>query len=148
MRKKKEDRLKGDKMRDLIIMVYLNNKYDKDKNQISWLKQNLGYSTGGLYNALDESGYFERTPKEIRLTQKGANYLNKHLLPQYTVFYPIGYFLIILGFVFLFQWYFWTYAQTISIVPWYSAIMIIATGIIIRFFFLRLAHLIMKRKKV
>lgn len=135
-------------MRDLILMVHLNNKYDKEKNEISWLKKNLGYSTGGLYGALDESGYFARTPKEIRLTEKGANYLNKYILPQYTVFHPLGYFLVILGFVFLFQWYVWTYAQTITIVPWYSGIMMIVTGIAVRFFFLRLVHLVMKRKSV
>lgn len=66
MSKRKEEKLKGDKIRDLILIVYLNNKYDKDKNRIPWLKEKLGYSTGGIYNALDESGYFERTSDAIR----------------------------------------------------------------------------------
>jgi hypothetical protein len=145
--KKEEEKLKGDKMRDLILMVYLNNKYDKDKNRIPWLKEKLGYSTGGLYNALDESGYFERTSDGICLTEKGINYLNKQILPQYTAFYSVGNLLITLGFVFLLQWYFWTYTQTPIIIPWHSAIIIIAGGILVRFFFLRLNHLIMKMKK-
>jgi len=145
--KKKEEKLKGDKLRELILMVYLNNKYDKDKNRIPWIKEKLGYSTGGLYHALDDSGYFERKKDEIHLTEKGTNYLNKQLLPQYTAFYPIGNFLIILGFVFLLQWYFWAYAQTTIIIPWYSAVIVIAAGILVRFFFLRLIHLIMKMKK-
>lgn len=145
--KKKEEKLKGDKLRDLILMVYLNNKYDKDKNRIQWLKEKLGYSTGGLYHALDNSGYFERKKGEIQLTEKGTDYLNKQILPQYTAFYPIGNVLIILGFVFLLQWCFWTYKQTVMLIPWYSAVIVIALGIFVRFFFLRLNHLIMKMKK-
>jgi len=145
--KKKEKKLKGDKLRELILVVYLNNKYDKDKNRIPWLREKLGYSTGGLYHALDNSGYFEREKDGIHLTEKGTNYLNKQILPQYTALYPIGDFLIILGFVFLLQWCFWTYAQTVTLVPWYSAIIVIAGGIFVRFFFLRLSHLIMKMKK-
>jgi hypothetical protein len=146
--RKAESKLKGDKLRDLILVVYLNNKYGKDKNTMPWLKKKLGYSTGGLYHALDDSGYFERTADEIRLTEKGTNYLNKEILPQYTAFNPIGNVLIILGLVFLLQWYMWTFAQTSVIVPWYSAIIVIAAGIVIRFFYLRLAHWIIKTKKI
>jgi len=145
--KKEEEKLRGDKLRDLILMVYLNNKYDKDKNRISWLKEKLGYSTGGLYHALDNSGYFERKKEDIYLTEKGTNYLNKQILPQYTVFNPIGNLLIILGFVFLLQWYSWTYAHKPVVIPWYSALIAIALGILVRFLFLRLVHSIMKRKK-
>jgi hypothetical protein len=145
--KKKEEKLRGDKLRELIILVYFNNKYDKDKNRISWLKEKLGYSTGGLYSALDESGYFERKHDEINLTEKGINYLNKHILPQYTVFNPISNFFIILGFVFLLQWYFWTYTNTPMIIPWYSALMTIAIGLIIRFSFMRISYWIMKSRK-
>lgn len=147
MSEKKEKKLRGDKLRELILLVYFNNKYDKDKNRVPWLKEKLGYSTGGLYNALDNSGYFERKKDEINLTEKGTNYLNKHILPQYTVFYPIGNFLIILGLVLLFQWYLWTYANTPMIFQWYSASIIIAGGIIIRVFFMRLSYWIMRKKK-
>jgi len=145
--KKKGEKLKGDKLRDLILMVYLNNKYDKDKNRIPWLKEKLGYSTGGLYHALDNSGYFERVKDEIRLTEKGTNYLNKQILPQFAFFNPIAYFLIILGFIFLYQWYFWTYGHVNTIIPWYSALFAIAIGVFFRFFSLRLTHWIMKMKR-
>ena len=142
-----EEKLRGDKLRELILLVYFNNKYDKSKNKASWLKENLGYSTGGLYNALDNSGYFDRKADEISLTQKGVNYLNKHILPQYTVFNPVGNFFIVLGLVFLWQWFQWTYANTPIIFPWHYAVMIIAGGIIIRFFMMRINYWTMKKRK-
>lgn len=145
--KRRKKSFRGDKLRELILLVYFNNKYDKDKNRMPWLKENLGYSTGGLYHALDNSGYFEKNKDEISLTEKGTNYLNKHILPQYTVFYPIGNLLIILGLVFLLQWYLWTYVNTLMIFQWYSAIMVIAGGIVVRFFLMRLSYWMMKRKK-
>jgi hypothetical protein len=145
--KEKEEKLGGDKLRELILLVYFNNKYDKNKNKISWLKENLGYSTGGLYNALDNSGYFERKADEINLTQKGTNYLKTQILPKYTAFYPVGNFLIILGIVFLWQWLLWTYANTPVIIPWYSATMVIVGGTIIRFFLMRLNYWIMRNRK-
>jgi hypothetical protein len=145
--KRKEEKLKGDKLRDLILVVYLNNKYDKDKNRIPWLKEKLGYSTGGIYNALNDSGFLERTGDEIYLTEKGTDYLNKQILPHYTAFNPLGNFLIVLGLVFLLQWYSWTYSHVAAIVPWYSAIIIIGAGILVRFLFLRIVHLMMKMSK-
>jgi hypothetical protein len=137
--KKKEEKLRGDKLRELILLVYFNNKYDKDKNKIPWLREKLGYSTGGLYNALDDSGYFDRKQDEINLTEKGIDYLNNHILPQYTIVYPICNAVIILGFVLLLQWYFWTYTKAAMIFPWYSALMIIAMGLTIRFLFMRMS---------
>ncbi|MEM2249423.1 MAG: hypothetical protein QXP16_01860 [Candidatus Bathyarchaeia archaeon] len=147
MKKRKDEKLRGDKLRDLILFVYLNNKYGGEKIKLSRLKEKLGYSTGGLYSALDESGYFESRGEEIRLTEKGEAYLRKHILPQYTVFYPIGNFLIILGLVLLLQWYLWTYLQTPMIFQWYSALMIIAGGIILRVFFMRLVYWVMVHRK-
>lgn len=148
MKRREKDELKGDKLRELILLVYLNNKYDKEKNKVPWLKEKLGYSTGGLYHALDESGYFERKGDEIKLTEKGIRYLNKQLLPQYTVFYPIGNFLIILGCVFLLQWYLWTYANIPMIFQWHSAVIVIVGGVVLRFFFLRIVYLVMSHRKI
>ena len=147
MNKGKQEKLKGDKLRELILLVYFNNKYDKSKNKISWLKENLGYSTGGLYSALDYSGYFERKGDEINLTEKGSSYLKREILPHYTVFNPIGNFFIMIGLFLLFQWYLWTYSKTLLIFQWYSALLIIAGGIVVRFFFMRLTYQIMKRQK-
>lgn len=144
---KKEEKLRGDKLRELILLVYLNNKYDKEKNRVPWLKERLGYSTGGLYSALDNSGYFERKNDEINLTERGISYLKKQILPQYNALNPMGNFLIVLGLVFLLQWYLWTYANTSMIFPWYTGAVTIATGIIVRFFFLRLGYWIIRNRK-
>lgn len=134
-------------IKDLILMVHLNSKYDKDKNRVPWLKEKLRCSSGELYSALDQSGYFKRTHNGIALTEKGTSYLNNQILPSYTAFYPLGQLLIALGFVLLMQWYFFTYTQITLIVPWYSSVTIIAGGIFVRFFLLRLNYLIMKTKK-
>lgn len=147
MSEKKDEQLRSDKLRDLILIVYLNNRFDKEKNRIPWLKEKLDYSTGGLYSALDNSGYFERKTDEIVLTEKGMTYLNKHILPQHTAFYPFGNILIILGFIFLLQWIYWTYFQITMFVPWYSAVIIIAAGVLIRFFYFRFNYWFMKRTK-
>jgi len=80
---RKEDSIKGDKLRDLILLVYLNNKYGLGKKiKISKLKEFLGYSTGGLYNALDESGFFIRKGDGIALSASGETYAGKKLLGQ------------------------------------------------------------------
>jgi len=147
LKRRKNEKLRGDRLRDLILLVYLNNKYGGEKIKLSWLKEKLGYSTGGLYSALDESGYFERKGDEIRLTEKGKAYLREHILPQYTVFYPIGNFLIILGLVLLLQWYLWTYLHTPMIFQWYSAVIVIAGGIILRVFLMRLVYWVMIHRK-
>ena len=89
-KEKKEDLVKGDKLRDLILLVYLNNKYGKEKNEIPELQEILNYSTGGIYGALDFSGYFQRSPVGIELTEKGKDYLTKKILPQYNAFNPFG----------------------------------------------------------
>jgi len=128
-------------------LVYLNNKFDKGKNDISVLKETLEYSTGGIYSALDSSGYFDRTISSIQLTEKGKEYLTSRILPQYSTFNSLGFLMIILGLVTLFQWAEWTYYGTAIIIPWYSAILMITMGFIVRFFVLRIYHQIIKRKK-
>ena len=139
--------VKGDKLRDLILLVHLNNKYGKDKNEISTLKKILGYSTGGIYHALDNSGYFNKTPNEIQLTEKGEKYLNKKILPRYSIFNSIGNAFIILGFISILQWISWTYFQHAWINPWYSGLSLIVGGFILRFFILRLQYWVTNRKK-
>jgi len=50
---KKKDLIKGDMLRELIFLVYLNNKYGLGKRiRISKLKDFIGYSTGGIYLSL------------------------------------------------------------------------------------------------
>lgn len=148
MGNRKEESLRGDKLRELIFWVYLHNKYEKDKIRMSFLKEKVGYqSPGGLYSAIDSSGYFDRKNDEITLTQKGVDYLNKQILPQYKVFNPVGNLLIILGLTFLLQWYFWTYHNNPLVIPWYSAIICVAIGIVVRVFFMRIGYWIMKHSE-
>lgn len=146
--KRKEENLRGDKLRELILWVYLHNKYENDKIKMSFLKEKVGYhGPGGLYSAINFSGYFDRENDEITLTKKGVDYLNKQILPQYKVFNPVGNFMIILGLVFLLQWYFWTYLHTPWVTPWYSAITCVALGVFVRGFFMRVVYWIMKHSE-
>jgi hypothetical protein len=145
---RKEKNLRGDKLRELILWVHLHNKYEKDKIRMSFLKEKVGYqSPGGLYSAIDTSGYFDRKNDEIILTEKGVNYLNKRILPQYQAFNPVGNFLIVLGLTFLLQWYFWTYLNNPLVIPWYSALICVASGIAVRVFFMRIGYWIMKHRR-
>jgi len=142
-----KDLLKGDKLRDLILLVHLNNKYGKGRNDTPELKEILGYSTGGIYNALNESGFFERRTDGLHLTNKGEDYLRGRILPQYDIFKTMGLTFVFLGFVFYLQWFQWTYKQTNLVFPWYSALSIIALGIFMRFFILRTKYFLVKRRK-
>jgi hypothetical protein len=144
---KEKDLLKGDKLRDLILLVHLNNKYGKGKNDISELKDNLGYSTGGIYSALDSSGYFERKTTGIYLTQKGEAYLQKYVLPQYDIFKIIGYTISFIGFILIFQWFEYTYFKVFLFFPWYSDIGFVVLGVLLSFFMLRLKYYVFKKKK-
>lgn len=144
---KTEELVKGDKLRDLILLVHLNNKYGKGKNEIPALKEMLEYSTGGIYGALNDSGYFERTLDEIRLTEKGETYLNKKILPRYDILRSTGNILIVIGAVFIFQWINWTYLQKVTIMPWHFGLIVLISGVVFRFLGLRIDYWVIKRKK-
>jgi hypothetical protein len=146
-KEKTEELVKGDQLRDLILLVDLNNKHGKGKNEIPALKEILNYSTGGIYHALNNSGYFERTTEGIQLTEKGKKYLEKKILPRFTILHPIGNFLIFIGVAFLFDWFAWNYLSIALVAQWYSGIIGIVCGIIVRFYFLRLYYWIVKRTK-
>jgi hypothetical protein len=146
-RQKSEEKLRGDKLRDLILSVHLNNKYGKGNNEIPALREILGYSVGGIYNALDSSGYFRRKPDRIELTIKGEEYLKNKILPQYSIINSVSNVLIVLGFVFLIQWIEWNYLDYPLILPWYSWLTLVGGGFFIRFFTLRLNYWFIKRRK-
>jgi hypothetical protein len=142
-----KEKLRGDKLRELILLVHLNNKYGKGRNEIPALKEILGYSTGGVYNALDSSGYFERTANSIQLTELGKKYLNREILTPYKISNSVGNVLIIAGFVFLLQWIEWTYLNYALILPLWFALLAIGGGAFVRFFILRLEYWLIKRNK-
>ena len=134
-------------MRDLILLVYLNNKYGKGKNDIPELKEILGYSTGGIYSALDSSGHFERTPTGIKLTGKGEDYLKGRILPQFSIYTTLGDVLVLLGAVFLIQWIERAYLDYNMIFPWHFSFLLIGLGLFVRFFILRFYRFVIKRRK-
>jgi hypothetical protein len=144
---KAEEKLKGDKLRDLIFLVYLNNKYGKGENKISELEEIAGYrSPGGVYHALDSSGYFDRDKGEIKLTELGTKYLNSKILGEFRLANTVGNALIIISLVSLLQWIYWTYFHVI-IMQWYAFIPLLAGGLFIRFFVLRINYWIIKKQR-
>ncbi len=145
---KGEDKLKGERLRDLIFMVYLNNKYGKGKNKISELEEIVGYkSPGGIYHALDSSGYFERNGDEIKLTKLANELLNKRILSEYNLANSTGNMIIIISLVLILQWVDWTYFNRAMIVQWYAFLPLLIGGLFIRFFLLRLNYWIIKKQR-
>lgn len=148
MRRGEKEKVRGDMLRELIFLVYLRNKYDlKPDVRVSTLKNLLGYSAGGLDYALKYSGFFETKGDEIRLSKKGEDYVRKQLLPTYKAFNPIGYFLILLGFLFILQWYMFENFNTSIIFGWESGLLLIIGGFILRFWFLPLLYWTLKALK-
>lgn len=130
----KKDLIRGDKLRDLILLVYLNDKYGLGKRvEVSKLKRFLGYSTGGIYNALDESGYFARKGDEILLSDKGEKYVRKELMQWYRVLYPTGYLIVFLGIILVAHWYLYTYHNVFLLFDWSVGFACIAGGLTVRF---------------
>jgi hypothetical protein len=146
MAKKKDGLVRGDKLRNVIYYVYLHNQFSKDKIKVADLKKTVGYSTGGVYGAF-ESGYLEKKNDEIFLTPKGEIYVKDKILPQFSMYKSMSNVLIVLGGVFLLQWFEWAYLDFPLILPWHAAILIIGLGLFLRFFVLRLSFLIMRKTK-
>jgi len=145
---KGEEKLKGERLRDLIFMVYLNNRYGKGKNKISELEEIVGYSSpGGIYHALDSSGYFERNGNVIKLTEKGDKLLKNKILAEYNLANTTGNALVIIALVLLLQWVDLTYFNYAMILQWYAIIPLLVGGLVIRFFMLRINYWIIKRQK-
>lgn len=147
---RKSDLIKGDKLRELILLVYLNDKYWLDKRiEVSNLKKFLHYSTGGIYNALDESGYFERKGNEITLSDRGKRYAIKELMQRYRVLYPLGYFLLFFGIILIIHWYLLTYHRIFLFFDWTVGLSFIVCGLLLRFAMPALTFWFLKiRKKV
>ncbi len=147
MSDKKESRKKvrGDLLRELIFLVYLRNKYDaKPDVRISTLKKLLGYSAGGIDYALKYSGFFEIHLDQVKLSEKGKEYVKRELLPQYRILNPIGYFFILMGVLIFLQWYMATYLNRVIFFDWWTGISIIIIGLILRFFLLPLIYWTLK----
>lgn len=144
-RKEKGEKVRGDLLRELIFLVYLRNKYDaKPDVKISTLKRLLGYSTGGIDYALKYSGFFEIYHDQVKLSEKGKEYVKRELLPQYRILNPIGYFLILMGVLIFLQWYLATYFDTVISFDWWTGVSVIIIGLILRFLLLPLIYWTLK----
>lgn len=140
--------IRGDKLRDLILLVYLNNKYGLGtKVDVSKLKDYIGYTRTGLATALSESAYFIRKGDEITLTDAGERYVKKVWMPYYRAFNPIAYFFIFLGLILLTQWYLLTYNKILLSVDWYAGVALIAGGLLIRFALLPASYWLLKFRR-
>jgi hypothetical protein len=144
---RKDQKLRGDKIRDLLLLIYLNEKYGGGKVRISALKETLGYSTGGIYNALDESGYFMRRGDVVTLSQSGQEYVKKQWIPYLQVVNPFSYFLIFIGSLLFMSWFLRTYYSIILVFGWYEGLLTIAVGLILRFAFSRIMYWFYKLRK-
>jgi hypothetical protein len=89
--------VRGDKLRDALLFVYMHNRFSKDKIKVADLKKIVDYSAGGAYSAF-ESRYLEKTGDEIYVTEEGEDYVKNRILPQYDVYKSYGNILLILGF--------------------------------------------------
>jgi hypothetical protein len=144
--KKKE--LRGEKLRKLIFLVYLNNTYGKGSTNISELEEIVGYSSpGGVYDALNNSGYFERSVNGVVLTELGRKYLEREILTPYKIVNTVSYAFMFFGAFLIVQWADWTFAKNLVIIPWYSGLSIICAGLAIRFLLIRFNYWVVKKTK-
>ena len=146
----KKDLVRGDRLRDLMLLVHLNNRYGLGtKMDDSRLAQFLRYSRTGLRTAIYTSGYFAKKGDEITLTAKGERYVRMELLPTYRAVNPIGYFLVFLGSLLVAQWYLLNYYDTLLVFDWSVGLYVIVGGLVIRFAILPMSYWFLKmRRKV
>jgi hypothetical protein len=140
--------VRGDKLRDMLFLIYMHNKFSKDKIKVADLKKIVGYSAGGAYSAF-ESPYIAKKGEEIHLTEEGEEYVKNRILPHYDIYKSYGNVLIFLGGFFIIQWLEWTFLKIALIPAWYLSLMIVALGFFLRFFVLRFNfYITRKRKKI
>jgi hypothetical protein len=138
--------LRGDKRRDVLLYVYMHNKFSKEKIRVADLKKIGDYSAGGMYSAF-ESPYLEKNGDEIRLTEEGEQYVKERILPRYNVYRSYGNVLILIGFFLAFEWFEWNYLHTQLEPSIYLPAILLALGLFLRYFVLRFSFFITKRKK-
>ena len=91
-------------MRDLLLFIYMNDSFSKEKIKVADLKRIVDYSAGGAYDAF-QSPYIEKTGDEIHLTEEGKEYVKERILPQYNIYKSYINVLLLFGIFFLFQWF-------------------------------------------
>lgn len=131
-----------------MLFIHLNNEYGRSNEfNISELKRFIGYSQGGIYNALDNSGYFFRKGTTISLSQKGKNYVQKELMTPFKNFYSVSYLLLYLGLIFLIHWYLYTQFDIYLFFDWQVGVGLLIGGFLLRFTLPRLTYFALLLKK-
>ena len=69
--------IRGDRLRELILLVGLKDKYGGSFSK-SELRRIIGYKRGGgIYDALEKSGFFVIDGDNISLNEEGKKYFSK-----------------------------------------------------------------------
>lgn len=141
----KELRLKGDLQRELLFLIYLQNKYEKDNLTTSTLRRMAGYrGSGGIYsaiNSLKNAGFVEEKNGNLTPTLKGKKYVKDNFLYTFDVIGMFGFLLIFIGLVFAYQWAMKVlFNIDIGLASPTPIIVFIAVGLFLRYGFLRLFY--------
>lgn len=140
-------RIKGDKLRKAMFVVWLANKFDKGISK-SELARLSGYKGTGLYSA-SEHDWFKEGPDDdmIRLTEKAELYLKENQLKTYDLakmlFVVMTYFLGLLALQDIFLDVFNLEFKY----EWQHLFPVIIVFIIVIRYFYRIVWYFMKRKK-
>jgi len=144
----KRNLIRGDKLRDLILLVYLNDKYGLGKRvEISKLKRFLGTAVVVYITLLMSLGVKATICDEISLSDKGERYVRKELMQWYRVLYPLGYFMVCFGIVLVGHWYLYTYHNIFLLFNWAVGFAFIGGGLAIRFALPLLTYWLLKITK-
>ena len=115
---------------------------------MSKIKNTLDYeSIGAVHDVVKNSGFFMQEGDEIRLSEEGMEYVKGRILPYFSAFNPISYFLVIIGILVLLQWYLRVYANIPIAFDWYAGLALVLGGLILRFLFYRILFWAMKLRK-
>ena len=128
--------------RELLLLVYLENKYGKDGTTTSTLRRMVGYKgSGGVYSAISglrNAGFVEEGKGILIPTLKGEKYVKDNFLYTFDIIGMFGFLLIFVGLLFAFQSAMEIFLQIdIEFTSPIPAVVFIAAGIFLRYGFLR-----------
>ncbi len=140
--KSKESRLRGDIKRELLFLIYLQDKYEKDGITTSTLRRMVGYKgSGGIYsaiNSLKNAGFVEEKDGNLKPTPRGERYVKDNFLYAFDIIGMFGFLLIFVGLIFLYQWVMKVVLNIdIAFTSPIPTVIFIASGLFLRYGFLR-----------
>lgn len=143
-------RIRGDIERELLFLIYLQNKYEKDRITTSTLRRMAGYkSSGGIYdaiNSLKNAGFVKEKDGMLTPTPKGEKYVKDNFLSTFDVIGMFGFLLIFIGLVFAYQWAMkLLFNIDVVLMAPIPAVVFITAGLFLRYGFLRVYYWIRRR---